>query len=367
MIQTGAAFSVRFLRNGDQITIVRDVIDDQGNGTPLFQVIDPTTGAVAPDWSNLHPENQPIIQLGARAASGAGVRITNVNWYYNGTQLVFAYDGSEWVPAADGNMPFKANIVNGKYRLRIVGNLASMQALSNKQISYEVEYISNGKSDTVRGQVDVLIQASGSDSHILQITTNRVELDENHTSATLTAVGYYGTTPISIGQNGYTIEWYKDGSTLIQGQTGATLVVTRDMITGSSLFVAKLKLNNSLVAQDSQRISDIADEYQVGYIPRSAAESACSYDGTDHNAVWLLSILRNGILIDGWHRVNEQNVYTDGGASYAWQAYNTFGEGKTSGEGSTVTVTPADCLLSGTLHSDDAVYGDADVQVTATL
>ena len=68
MSKTGAAFSVRFLRNGDQITVVRNVVDKDGNGAALFQVVDTTTGTPTPDWTQT--ENQPVIQLGVRSAAG---------------------------------------------------------------------------------------------------------------------------------------------------------------------------------------------------------------------------------------------------------------------------------------------------------
>lgn len=358
MIQTGAAFSVRFLRNGDQITITSDILDQAGNGAALFQVIDPTTGTIAPDWTVA--ANQPIVQLAARSASGYPVRINNVVWYYDGTELLFVLDGENWVTATNDSR-FKARITSdGKYCLRVSANLASLQDISNKMIAYEVDYTCNGINDSVKGHVDVLIQASGSDSHILQITTDRVEIREdnpdtagvNESQATLTAVGYYGTTPVTIGQNGYTIEWYKNGNELISGATSATLVVTREMVAGSSLFVAKLKLNGNVVAQDSQRIADIADEYQVNYRPRTPAESTCSYDGTAHNAVYLVQLVRNGVAVTN-------------GVTYSWTVYNSLGVAGTTGTGATVTVTPADCLISGTLYGEDAVYGDADVQVTA--
>ncbi len=349
MSRTGAAFSVRFLRNGDQITIIRDIIDQSGNGVALFQVIDPTSGTVAPDWTVA--ANQPIIQIGARSASGYPVTITNVTWAFDGTNLAFVYNGDNWVTATNDSR-FKARIVNGKYQLRICANIASLNSLGNKQLAYEVNYSSNAMTERLNGSVDILVQSGGSDSHMMQITTNRVELDSVNTTATLTAVGYYGTSPVTIGQNGYTIEWYKDG-VQIAGQTGNTLTVTREMVVGANLFIAKLKLNGNLVAQDSQRVSDIADEYQVGYQPHSAAQSACSYkNGVATNAVFDLSVLRNGVAISS-------------SVTYEWQLYNSMGVEKGSGTGAQVTVTPADCLVAGNLYADDAVYGDCDVSVQA--
>ena len=342
MSKTGAAFSVRFLRNGDQITVVRNVIDSAGNGAALFQVVDTTTGTPTPDWTQT--ANQPIIQIGIRSAAGYPTEITNVAWAYNGVTLNFTYNGDTWVTASNDSS-FQARI-NGKYyELKIVANLASKTVVSNKQISYEVSYSSNAHSDTLQGSIDVLIQQAGSNSHILQITTNSVELDASNNEATLTAVASYGSTPVSIGTNGYAVEWYQDNVKL-SGQTGATLTVTRDMVSGGSIFVAKLLKDGSVVAQDGQRINDIADEYQITYTPTNAGSN---YVAPNHNAAYTLAVTKNG------------NPY-DGEVSFAWQVYNALGKPKTSGTSSTVTVTPDDCKV-GT--GDNAYYSDCDVQVTA--
>ena len=344
MSKTGAAFSVRFLRNGDQITVVRNVVDKDGNGAALFQVVDTSTGTPTPDWTQT--ANQPIIQLGIRSAAGYPTEITNVSWAYDGQTLNFTYNGDEWVYASnDREKKFQAHINGSYYELKIVKNLASKDVVSNKQISYEVSYSSNAHSDTLQGSIDVLIQQAGSNSHILQITTNSVELDASNNEATLTAVASYGSTPVSIGINGYSIEWYQDNVKL-SGQTGATLTVNRDMVSGGSIFVAKLFKDGNLVAQDGQRINDIADEYQITYTPTNAGSN---YVAPNHSATFNLSVTKNG------------NTYT-GSVAYSWQIYNALGEPRTSVTSSTVTVTPDDCLV-GT--GDNAYYSDCDVQVTA--
>ena len=333
---------MRFLRNGDQITVIRNVIDSAGNGAALFQVVDTITGIPTPDWTQA--ANQPIIQLGIRSAAGYPTEITNVAWAYDGETLNFAYNGSNWVNA-ENDRPFQARINGNYYELKIVNNLASKDVVSNKQISYEISYVSNAHSDSLQGSIDVLIQQAGSDSHILQITTNRVELDASNTDATLTAVAAYGTTPVSIGTNGYAIEWYQDNVKL-SGQTGATLTVTRDMVSGGSIFVAKLLKDGNVVAQDGQRINDIADEYQITYTPNDAGSN---YVAPKHNAVYTLALTKNG------------EPYT-GGVKFAWQVYNAMGVGKSIGDTNIVTVTDNDCLVDSI---EGAYYSDCDVQVTA--
>lgn len=355
MSKTGAAFSVRFLRNGDQVVVVRNIINRNGDGLALFQVVEPTSGVVSPNWDatgltgtdeTTVLDAQPIIQLGVRSSAGYPAEILGATWAYNGTTLNFTLNGANWVTATN-NSNFQARINGDYYELKIVGNIASKEEVANKQITYEVNYVCNAMSDSVRGSVDVLIQTSGSDSHILQITANRVELDDKNNTATLTAVGMYGTDNVAIGSNGYTIKWYQDGVEM-SGQTSPILTVTRDMVSGGSIFIAKLFLNGNAVAQDSQRINDIADEYQVIETPTDAG---ANWVGINHNATYNLSVTRNG------------TTYT-GPVTYSWNVYNAIGELKYTGSGSLVTVTP-DYALVGS--GEGAYYSDCDVQVTANF
>ena len=355
MSRTGAAFSVRFLRNGDQVVVTRNIINRNGDGAALFQVVDPNSGVVSPDWDATGKSGaaetavlnaQPIIQLGVRSSAGYPAEITGVTWAYNGTTLIFTLNGSTWVTATNDSR-FQARINGAYYELKVIGNLASKTEVANKQISYEVSYICNAMTDRVQGNIDVLVQTAGSDSHILQITANRVELDDTNTTALPTAVGMYGTEAVTIGSNGYTIKWYQDGVE-ISGQTANTLTVTRAMVEGGSIFIAKLFLNGNAVAQDSQRINDIADEYQVAYTPTDAGSN---FVGPNHNAVYTLSVTRNGSPFAG-------------SASFTWQVYNAIGELKYTGSGATVTVTPQYALVG---NGEGAYYSDCDVQVTANF
>ncbi len=356
MSTTGAAFSVRFLRNGDQVVIVRNIVNRKDSGLALFQVIDPLAGTIAPNWdaTNL-PEGaekeaildaQPIIQLGVRSSYGYPAEIKSVKWAYDGTDLQFTLNGEVWVTAAN-DAKFQARIVGKNYQLKIVGNLASAEKVANRQISYDVNYACNGMTDTVKGSVDVLIQAAGSNSHMLQISATSVELDDKTPSTTLTAVGMYGTEYVKIGQDsGYSIKWYQDGRELTE-QT-AKLTVNRDNVTGGSLFIAKLFLYDNAVAQDSQRINDTADAYQIEAIPTNAGEN---WLGIGHNATYNLTVRKN------------KDIYA-GSVEYTWTVYNAEGIPQHTGTGSLVTVEPRYAAV-GT--GADAYYADCDVQVTAEI
>ena len=366
MSTTGAAFSVRFLRNGDQVVIVRNIVNRKNSGLALFQVIDPMAGTIAPNWDATGlPEGaekeaildaQPIIQLGVRSAYQYPAEIKGVTWRYNGEKLDFSLDGANWVDTSNPKYAgkFQARIDGANYQLKIVGNLASAEKVANKQITYDVNYACNGMTDTVQGSVDVLIQAAGSDSHMLQISATRVELDAENPTAKLEALCMYGTKNVKIGENDYTIKWYQDGRELTN-QTAATLEVNRGMVTGGSLFIAKLFLKGSAVAQDSQRINDTADEYQIMATPTVAG---ANWLGVNHNATYNLSVTKNG------------EDYAGGNVTYKWDVYDAMGNKKPLGQqeptgtGSLVTVL-TDYAKVGT--GADAYYADCDVQVTAEI
>lgn len=346
MSVVGGAFTVRFLRNGDQVYIEPRILDERGAGNSLFQVIDTTTGSISPDWEK-ETAKQPIIRLEAKSSAGYPVRMTGIQWAYDGVTLVFPGLTSVF-QAASNDERFMARINDNGYELRIVKNLAGKDVVSNKQINYELSYVSNAMTDTIRGSMDVLIQQAGENSHILQITADRVLLDAVNTSATLTATAQYGTKDIVIGTGGYTLEWYKDGEK-IDGKTGVSLTVTRDMVSGGSIFSAKLYKDGSLVAQDGQRVKDIADEYQLKATPTSANNVV----SLSQNAVYKLSVTKNGspVVVDE--------------SSYSWQVYNALGAiTKADGAGSTVVVSKDYCVYQS---GEDEMYADVDVRVSVTM
>lgn len=348
MSSTGAAFTVRFLRNGDFVTIVQEVRNSAGSGAALFQAIDPNSKVVSPDWSS-DDSIRPIVSLYAMTASGMPVSIKSVQWAFDGSSLFFNLNGSEWVNETSGKK-FAARINGNRYELKVMGNIASETNVSNRRIDYEVTYISGAHIETVQGGTDVLIQQAGSNSHVLQITTNRAVLEgEGDTAkATLGIMAYYGTQQITVGSNGYSVKWYKDNTSTVIS-TSSKLTVTRDDINGGSVYVCKLLLNGSVVAQDQQRINDISDNYQVVATPTSAAATYC---GVSNNAVYSLKLVKNGnigapLSVSNW----------------SWKVFDAQGNVKKSdGSGATVTILPQYCKIG-----DSDEYSDVDVLVTCTF
>lgn len=355
MTNIGAAFTVRFLRNGDTITVKRYIVKTDGSGAALFQMVDVTSGAVAPDWSKA--ENQPIIRLALHSAAGYPISLSSCTWAYNGQNLLFPLNGESWV---EENTPTYKNVFQARINsdgcpeLKITNNLASASAISNRQINYAVDYVSAAHHETIEGSVDVLIQQAGANSHMIQIVTpNHVlsgESTDSTYSTTLSVEAYYGTSKVTIGSGGYTTKWYKDGtedSNYIANSDGKTsLTVTRDDIDGGSIFVCKLILNGNAVAQDQQRINDISDEYQIVATPSSTSANFVSLDG---NAVYTLKVTKNGI--------EDKSAW-----KYVWNIFNLWGKVTKTGSGNTITITADDCK-----GNNDSEYSDVDVAVSASL
>ena len=353
MTNIGAAFTVRFLRNGDTITVKRDIVKIDGSGAALFQMVDTTSGTVAPNWGV--EANQPIIRLTLKSAAGYPVALSSVLWAYNGVNLSFTLNGESWVKenTATYKNIFQARInADGCPELKITGNLASKEAVSNRQISYALTYVTAAHTETIEGSVDVLIQQSGANSHMIQIVTPNIELSGESTdstySTTLSVEAYYGINQVTIGSAGYTTKWYKDGTEekdYINGSEGkSSITVTRADIDGGSIYVCKLLLNGSAVAQDQQRINDISDEYQIEATP---SDNSANFASLTNSAIYKLTLKKNGVpQTSGW--------------SFSWRIFNTWGEETNTGSGATVTINPSDCLKKGGTD-----YADVDVLVTA--
>lgn len=347
------AFTIRFIRNGDQIFITRNIVRVENGveyGASLFQAIDPTSGALSVDWTE--EENQPIIKLEVNSSKGYNVSMDKVSWAYDGNNIVFgtSTDSDGWYTSNDSR--FKRKMSDGIEKFKIVKNLASSSdsVVSNKQITYTVTYTSNAIQDSIVSSVDVQIQQAGTDSHSVNIVTKNVELSKDVVSTVLTAECMYGIKMVNVGSNGYTMKWYQDGTEL-GGQTDKTLTVTRDMVEGGSIFTAKLFKDGNLVAQDGQRVNDTADEWQI----KTSVPSGC-YDFVDlgHNGTVKFNVYKNGV---------EQSGVSD--SSFSWVTVNSLGVQTGSGTGSTLVITAE--MAKCTNSSGQVYYGDVDYECTVTI
>lgn len=379
MSNVKGAFTVRFVKNGDTIYIVRDIVDAAGDGSSLYQAIDPTTGKLSKDWTD--PAKQPIVQLRALSARNFLVTVNSVTWAYDGTTLTFnsaaetSGDYAGWqlcnTPGLAGKFAIRATTINGYtwHQFRILDNIASLTQLSNKQLTYTVEYTCNSMHDTITESMDIEIQQAGSSSYKLTIMTNHSRLDNTNNTATLRAEIAYGVEGITLGTdadgNTYSIKWYQDGVELT-GKSGLTLTVNRDnqnngnpYVDGASVFVAKLLRNNVVVAQDAQSIIDDKDEYGVSITPRPSYSPYIDENNDTQLQAQLTRQDPSG---------NKTNV---SGATYSWTLYNATGKVTANNlSGQTVTVKAEHALCEILDNSGKATgetyYGDVECSCTAT-
>lgn len=379
MANVKGAFTVRFVKNGDTIYLVREIVNAAGEGSSLYQAIDPTTGKLSRDWTQ--PAQQPIVRLRAMSMRGYPVTVNNVTWAYDGTNLSFNASAEEegdyvgWqlcnTSGYVGKFAVKVETISGYswYQFRILHNIASRTQLSNKQLTYTVDYTCNSMHDTMTESVDIEIQQAGSNGYKLTILTNHARLDNVNNTATLRAELSYGVEPLSLGTdaegNTYSIKWYQDGVEL-SGKTALTLTVNRDnnndgnpYIDGASVFVAKLLRNGVVVAQDAQSIIDDKDEYRVLISPK---QSYSPYIDENNNTQLQAQLTRTD---------PSGNVSNVSGATYAWTLYNATGAVTGSNlSGATVTVTATHALCnvldsSGAL-TGETYYGDVECACNAT-
>lgn len=362
--QVKGAFTVRFIRTGDQIYVTKNVVKFDANGAEsgaaLFQAVDPQEGTVSVDWKTT-PTEQPCLKISAKSAMGYNVTLTNVAWTYKGVALAFnasaetsgTYKG--WNLSTDGM--FAKKIEGGYAYLRFVDNAASKSVISNQQIGYTLTYITNNITDTVTGAEDVLIQQAGADSYSINITTPCSSLNSETQSTTLTATYLYGTNTIPDDEfnASWKLEWYKD-FVLISGKNSKTLEVTRSDVEGSSVYSVKLmhKTGDTWVvkAVDAQRIVDDGDTWQISADPTGNNPDAIS---NTNDAVYTLSLKQNGVAYGG-------------AMSWAWTVYNALNVQTGSGTGSTVTLK-ADMAKCQPDTSDTGkdYYSDVAVEVAVTI
>ncbi len=356
--QVKGAFTVRFIRTGDQIYVTRNVVKFDASGTEsgaaLFQAIDSTSGTINPDWKTEITE-QPALKISVKSAMGNPVTVIEpITWTWKGNAITFnaaaetsgTYAG--WYKSKDNMFVKKTTIVDNVCYcyLRFIDNAASATVLSNQTIGFTINYTTSGMNDTVSGTEDVLIQQAGADSYSVNITTDCSTLNKDQTSTTLTATCLYGVE--ALDDSKYTLEWYKD-FVKIEGQTSKTLTVTRDDVDGSSVYSVKLLVGTAVKAVDAQRIVDEGDEWQVVAEPSGTSPTAIS---ATSEAKYTLKLKKNGTDYSGT-------------PTWTWAAYNALNAEKSTGTTSTVTLTKDDAEC--TPEEGQTYYSDVSVVAQATI
>jgi hypothetical protein len=250
------SITIKRLRNGDTLFLTFD-----NNGIPLYQGVDPTSGAVSPDWTV--PANQPTRIPKVTSTRGASVSLSHHAWAYNGNALVFngAQDGNY---VKDSTGMFEMNTSTGE--LKIIANLASTVNYANDTLTYSCTATVNGLESNLSKSIDVTIQSVGASSYVGLLVATTEQISEAVPTAQIASQLMLGTSSLT----NYYIKWYKEDLnhewTDKAGQK--TVTVTRDDVNGTTLFIAEFYANQSDTAsvyRAAIRIIDTGDEFQIVY------------------------------------------------------------------------------------------------------
>nr|DAY98208.1 MAG TPA: minor structural protein [Caudoviricetes sp.] len=322
---------VRRVRNNDSLSISIE------STQPLFQGVDANNDNATPfpNWET-DDAARPILTPVVKSAKGNIVSLSNHNWKYGDTLLVFSGSTSgTFQLTGDGKFGMDAN-----GRLKIFKNLASSSSTSSDTLTYNgTAKIGDSSTQDVSGFVTILIQPMGNNSYMGWITANRSILTDapNEDTATLSARLWLSTTELT----DFSVKWKKSAGEVLGSDK--TLTVTRDMVNGSTLITCEFyhKDAQNVCFRAGKVMTDNADEYViVGEVSNLIGDKAATITGRIKNT-------RTNTI------VNSANV------SWNAKAYKDNNEPIKEVNSNVITITKSESDYGGTEH-------DAYVLFTAT-
>lgn len=247
-------FTIRRLRTGDTLFLTIE-----GNGVPLIQTVNASTGIPTPDWTT--EANQPVLTPKVNAASGNPVALSAHKWMYNGSELTFTGTTTDgWT--IDSSERFKINRTTGA--LRIVGNLGGADNLDSDVLQYSCAATAGEIDYPMTRSIDIQILGSGVASYYGMITATTEQITANTPTATVTTRLFFG----SEEKTGYTVKWYKDEDIWTEKGNGSSIIVNRGDVDGAQLIIAEFYESAediSPVFRAGIRIIDTLDDYFVAH------------------------------------------------------------------------------------------------------
>lgn len=244
---------VRRVRNNDSLSISIE------STQPLFQGVDANNDNATPfpNWET-DDAARPILTPVVKSAKGNIVSLSNHQWKYGDTLLVFSGSTSgTFQLTGDGKFGMDAN-----GRLKIFKNLASSSSTSSDTLTYSgTAKIGDSSTQDVSGFVTILIQPMGNNSYMGWITANRSILTDapNENTATLYARLWLSTTELT----DFSVKWKNSAGEVLGSDK--TLTVTRDMVNGSTLITCEFYHKDAQNAcfRAGKVMTDNADEYVI--------------------------------------------------------------------------------------------------------
>lgn len=265
---------VRRVRNNDSLSISIE------STQPLFQGVDANNDNATPfpNWET-DDAARPILTPVVKSAKGNIVSLSNHQWKYGDTLLVFSGSTSgSFQLTGDGKFGMDAN-----GRLKIFKNLASSSSTSSDTLTYNgTAKIGDSSTQDVSGFVTILIQPMGNNSYMGWITANRSILTDapNENTATLSARLWLSTTELT----DFSVKWKNSAGEVLGSDK--TLTVTRDMVNGSTLITCEFYHKDAQNAcfRAGKVMTDNADEYViVGEVSNLIGDNAATITGRIKN------------------------------------------------------------------------------------
>lgn len=260
------SITIKRLRNGDSLYISFNT-----NGKPLYQGVDTSTGSVSPDWTVA--ANQPIITPKVTSVRGNTVVRSNHQWKWNGQTLLFtgatSSDGN-W--RTDSTGKFQINLTNGDDggSLKIIGNLANVNAVANGELEYSCVATLSGTNYNITKSIDVVIQNMGATSFYGYIVASPQTLDSTNPTSLLKAGLQSGADVIT----SFHVKWFKDDTAWPAMDGNKQITVGGSDVNGTQLFIAEFYLkasDTSPVARAGVYIIDSLDEHIIVFDYTSTA------------------------------------------------------------------------------------------------
>ncbi len=235
------------------------VLTIETSGAALYQGYDPKTGNVSPDFTAAGAA-RPVLTPKAVAGNGNAASITNGSWQYNGTLLVVSgtADADGFTPCTDTHFA----INTGTLQLKITGNIASKDNMSNDIFTFSGAGEAQGTDWEAQATAEMHLQEIGSSAVAIYISGG-CTLSSFQESVLLTASLFISGQQVTTG---YKFLWKDEsGNVLLDG--GNTYTATRDNVTAiggiyCSAYLATDTTKTPL-ATDFHKITDLDDEYEL--------------------------------------------------------------------------------------------------------
>lgn len=254
------SITIKRLRNGDSLYITLE-----SNGIPLYQGVDTSAGTVSPDWTVA--ANQPVLTPKVTSVRGNTVTRSSHQWRYNGQLLLFtgatSADGN-WRTDSTGKFQINLTTGNDGGALKIIDNLANVNAVANGLLEYSCVATVSGTNYNVSKSIDVVIQPMGASSCYGAIIASPQTIDATNTTSTLKTILQVGASPVT----SYHVKWYKDDTAWPAMDGMKQISVSRSDVNGTQLFIAEFYLkatDTTPVARAGVYIIDSLDEFRVEF------------------------------------------------------------------------------------------------------